>query len=133
MILFIDDEKRRMVSYVEELEFSLEQEVHFETEVDSAIDFFHAQVPLIDLVILDVMMPAGDSFRESDTEYGLKTGLYLYKKLRVQRIDLPIVIFTNASDPHLAKEIDIDKKGVFLQKEDFLPAEFAEEIKKFLA
>lgn len=37
MILFVDDEKRRMESYVEELGFS--EYVEFKSDVDSAIEF----------------------------------------------------------------------------------------------
>jgi CheY-like chemotaxis protein len=136
MIIFIDDEKRRMSSYAEELEFSLDREVHFETDVDAALDFLNTQDPrAIELVILDVMMSPGKYFQNENTESGLKTGLLLYKKIRSQNKKVPIVIFTNASDAALtkddvtlAKTIETDQKCLLLRKEDFLPDEFSKEL-----
>jgi CheY-like chemotaxis protein len=133
MILFVDDERRRMSSYAEELEFSLDREVHFKTDVDSALEYLHEIGKGIELIILDVMMPPGHAFSEEKSEYGLKTGVLLYRKIRVNYVDVPIVIFTNASDEALGQEIQRDKKCILLQKEDYLPHDFAETLKnKFL-
>jgi FixJ family two-component response regulator len=133
MIIFIDDEKRRMSSYAEEIESALSQEVHFEVDVDSAIEFFETQdLGEIGLIILDVMMPAGKAFASKQTEFGLKTGLLLYQRIRALTQSTPIVIFTNASDVKLSEDIIKDRKCIFLQKEDFLPSELSDRLKTFL-
>jgi CheY-like chemotaxis protein len=133
MIVFIDDERRRMSSYVEELELELNQEIHFETDVDSAIDFVNTKLTEINLIFLDMMMPPGKTFQNnSETEYGLRTGLLLYNRIRAQNNSIPIVIFTNTSGLNLPEEIKNDKQCRCLQKEDYLPWELVEEVKELL-
>jgi hypothetical protein len=65
-----------MSSYAEELEFSLDKEVHFENDVDSAIDFLFSKERKndgqIELIVLDVMMSHGKTFEAESTEYGLR-------------------------------------------------------------
>ncbi len=130
MILFVDDEKRRMESYVKELKLS-GYEVEIKSDVDSALDFFNKNYKQIELLILDIMMPAGNAFENVDTKYGLRTGIIFYEGIRNRNSTLPIIIFTNVSDEAVEKKINLDKKSLFLQKEDFLPFQFIDEIKDF--
>lgn len=131
MILFVDDEKRRIEIYMEELKLS-KYEVEIKSDVDSALDFLDKNLEKIELLILDVMMPTGNAFKDVDTKYGLRTGISFYNKIRNQNPTLPIMIFTNVSDEEVEKKISSDKKSLFLQKEDFLPFQLVEEIKEFL-
>ena len=80
MILFVDDEKRRMKSYIDELKLS-GYEVEIKSDVDSALDFFNKNHKQIELLILDIMMPSGNTFENVDTKYGLRTGISLYEKI----------------------------------------------------
>lgn len=131
MILFVDDEKRRMKSYVEELELSNFQ-VEFKPDVDSALEAFAQHQDQIELLILDIMMPTGDSFSDNQTTHGLRTGFAFYQKIREQNPNLPIVIFTNVSDESLVKEINQDKQSAFCQKDSFLPFKLAEKVQAML-
>jgi len=46
--------------------------------------------------------------------------------------DLPILILTNVSDPRVAARFQGQEKCRFLRKEDYLPFELVEEVKRFL-
>jgi CheY-like chemotaxis protein len=131
MIFFVDDEKRRMEIYIKELRLS-GYEVEIESDVDSALDFLGKNHEKIELLILDVMMPAGKAFEDINTKYGLRTGISFYEKIRKENSTLPIIIFANVSDEEVEKKINSNCNSLFLQKEDFLPFQFVEEIKEFL-
>lgn len=131
MILLVDDEKRRMESYVEELRLS-GYEVEIKSDVDSALDFFNENYKQIELLILDIMMPAGNVFENVDTKYGLRTGIIFYKKIRNLNLSLPIIIFTNVSNEAVEKKISLDQKSLFLQKQDFLPFQLVDELEDFI-
>ena len=64
MILIIDDERREMDSYYMELDLS-GYEVHFKTDVYTALKFFDDNLPSIRMVILDILMPPDDIFENS--------------------------------------------------------------------
>jgi len=132
MILLVDDEKREMDSYAMELELS-GYEVSFQKDVDDASRFFKENVDQIDLLILDIMMPPGSSFKDVDTQLGLRTGIRFYEKIRETAPNLPVIIFTNVSDEHVAERFRRESQCSFLRKEDYFPFEFAEEVKKVLA
>ena len=131
MILFIDDEKRRMKSYVEELELSSYQ-VKFISDVDSAVEYFKKYQEKVELIILDIMMPTGNSFNSSQTGNGLRTGVPFYEEIRKQKPILPIIIFTNVYDEQLLQYIDKDNMTLFCEKDSFIPIELATEVRNFL-
>jgi CheY-like chemotaxis protein len=131
MILFVDDEKRRMDSYVQDLVLS-GHEVEFKSDVDSALEFFADNRTQIKLLILDIMMPTGESFDDDQTRYGLRTGIAFYRKIREQNPSLSTIIFTNVSDENLAEEISIGSNVLFCQKDNFLPFELEKEVRKIL-
>lgn len=78
------------------------------------------------------MMPLGKVFKNVDTECGLRTGIRFYERIREQHPTLAIIVFTNVSDEAVAEKIRKNPKSLFLQKENFLPFELAEEVKKVL-
>lgn len=131
MILFIDDEKREMDSYIEELKLS-GLDVTFQRDVDSALRLFQTKMDQIDLTILDIMMPPGRAFENDDTNGGLRTGLWLYEKLREMRPELPIAIFTNVSDERVAERFRKEQNCWFLSKRDYLPFELVEKVGEIL-
>lgn len=131
MILFVDDEKREMDSYVQELELS-RYEVSFQTDVDVALNVFDEEFNRIDLLILDIMMPPGSSFDNSETEMGVRTGVRFYERIRERTTDLPVVILTNVSDEGVRERFCGESKCWFLRKEDYLPFQLAEEVEKIV-
>jgi CheY-like chemotaxis protein len=125
MILFVDDEKRYMDSHKLELEME-GHTVSFHNDVDSALGFFKENADSIQLIILDIMMPPGQSFQDENTGDGLRTGVRFYERIRGLAPRLPIIIFTNVSDEQLEKKFQGDINCRFLRKEDYLPHDLAE-------
>ncbi|MEL6442177.1 MAG: response regulator [Cyanobacteria bacterium J06621_8] len=137
LIVFGDDEARLIDSYKMELELELNCEVKIISNTDKLLEFLQTGNKQVDLLILDVMMPPGSNHTISDRNHqeGLNTGLIIYEILREKGISLPIVIFTNSvrdEQNQIVTKISQDDKAKFLQKEDYLPFELADEIKSFI-
>ncbi len=130
MILFVDDERRRMRSYVEAIELSHYQ-VKFESDVDDALNFFEKNCDQLKLLILDVMMPTGNSFDDEQTNDGLRTGICFYQKVRQLNRNIPVIIFTNFRNNELTN-IESEKTLVF-HKDGVLPFELASNVDRILA
>ena len=131
MILFVDDEERWIRVFMEELR-RFGYDVHLETSVDRALGFFRANSDEIQLVVLDIMMPHGDTFSAEETEDGRRTGLHVYKRFREREPDLPVIIFTNVSAQPVEEAFASQPKCRFLKKIDYFPFEFKEEIASIL-
>jgi DNA-binding response OmpR family regulator len=129
MILFVDDEKRVMSSYTLELILS-GYEVDFETNVDDAMRFFTNNLEAIKVLVLDIMLAPGDIFKNADTEGGMRTGINFYQLVRKKAPELPVFIFTNVSDEQVAKSFRKEPRCWFGEKKNYLPWEFAEEVKR---
>ena len=128
MILFIDDEVNRGIKcYIEELEFS-DYEVITKQDVDSAFKFLQDNFDKIRLIILDIMMPPGQLFRNHDTNDGITTGMSFYQKIRKISEEIPIIIFTNYTGQEVKNKIGIDENSIYLYKSDYLPYELVEKI-----
>lgn len=144
MILFIDDEPKKMESYIEEIKLSKIKNtttnyvVKFISNIDEALDYWNNQQKNIDLLILDVMMPVGDYLNISSAQDGLRTGICFYEKIRKENSEIPIIIFTNVpeqSEILKNKKLNEDCNNhitLFLQKENYLPFQLMEEISKFI-
>jgi DNA-binding NarL/FixJ family response regulator len=133
MILFIDDERRSMSSYVEELERQLaetnqQKEVVFLSDVDKALETFNDRFREIEVVVLDIMMPFGKHFDKESTDGGLRTGERFYEHIRRRTLDLSVVILSNVNDARLSKRFSTEEHCWFLQKKDYFPYEFAEAV-----
>lgn len=132
MILILDDDERHMQCYIAELDLS-PFDYSFQPDVDSAIRFFSENQERIDLVILDVAMPPGNTFTLEETERGLRTGELFYKWVRQKAPTLPIMVLTNTtSDKMLSGLFDRGKCWVY-RKTDVLPFELIETIEAILA
>jgi DNA-binding NarL/FixJ family response regulator len=130
MIIFIDDEPRFMDSYVDYLKDFSNYEVKKISSVDEATSFLGHEAKSIDvqLLIIDVMMPPGEVFKDVDTKKGLRTGEFLYHKIRKEQPELPIIIFTNVSDPDFERKFENEKMFRFMRKEDYRLVDFLKEI-----
>lgn len=132
-ILFIDDDRRRMRNYVDEL---VDNGFHvvFEDNVDHALTTFRAQSDF-DLVVLDISMNPGKEYKFEDTVGGTRTGLALYDTIRAERPDLRIVALTNVPNPRVAEHFarDSDRLWRLVRKPDVLPRQFASLVGEFVA
>jgi CheY-like chemotaxis protein len=129
MILFVDDERRRMQSYVEELKLS-GYEVEFKSDVDDALIFFEENKEKLDLLILDVMMPTGNSFNNQYADDGLRTGICFHEKVRHQNQSIPIIIFTNTP---VNESFDTESGKTFVfQKDMLLPFDLTNKVNHIL-
>lgn len=131
MILFLDDEPSRMEVYVRDLEMS-GYEVLLKSDVDIALNIIKENPASVSLLILDLMMSPGKSFREEDTNEGLRTGINFYRRVRSQLPELPVVVLTNVSDEKVEDWFQGKPNCWFFQKKDLFPFELTEEIKKIL-
>ncbi|WP_088241936.1 response regulator [Calothrix rhizosoleniae] len=130
-ILFVDDEPRGIKNFIDELIFSGYQ-VNFQNNIDSAEKYLQQHHNTIQLVILDIMMPPGETLRMQDTDNGMKTGILFRNKIRSDFPELPIILFTNFHpDPQLKQEIHDDPKSLLLQKYNYLPFELVEVVQNF--
>ncbi len=130
MILMIDDEQKYVQAYIDDMMEAFE--VVFEDNVDAGFATLQERLADIDLLILDIMMPAGKHRTSAETSYGLRTGLSLYKEVRQLAPRLPIVVLTNVNDAKLEAEL-AQPLVWFYQKDSILPDELRCEIETILA
>jgi len=131
MILMVDDESKSMDSYRAELELS-GYAVEYCDNVDAALQYFDKTHDQIQILILDIMMPPGRAFRAANTQDGLRTGVLFYERVRLTAPELKVVILTNVSDRRLAEQFEREPHAWFLNKEQFLPFELAQEVEKLI-
>ena len=130
MILFIDDEKRLMDSYVAELRLC-GFDVAFESNVDKALRVLEERRAEVELLILDVMMPSGESFSDQ-AKQGFRTGVRFYERVRETQRDLPIILLTNFPGADIIRVIEGDPHCQVFQKLELLPYELADVVTKTL-
>jgi len=131
MILMIDDEKRTLDSYLQELALS-DFTVRYESSVDAGLKYLEENSGDIELLILDLMMPYGQTFNEHETDKGLRTGIVFYKRVRKTFARLPVMILTNNVDEGVRRIFEQESHCRFFRKQDLLPFELAAEVKNFL-
>lgn len=132
MILLVDDERRYMLSYLEELKFS-GYKFEFRKDVKVAMNFLDEHLAEIELLILDIMMPVSTLFDNASTTGGLRTGVRFYDLVRQKAPALPVLILTNVSDPEVKLHFQHEPRCWFMRKEDCLPFELVEEIGRILS
>ena len=133
MIVIVDDEKRYMDNYILELVLSgYGDKVRLETNVDAALSFIEENLSGVELLILDIMMPTGASFGTAAAQSGLRAGVEFFDTVRKLSTDLPVIIFTNVGDPGLEARFDQEQNCWFMRKTDYLPHEFAHEVRNIV-
>jgi DNA-binding response OmpR family regulator len=123
MILIIDDEIRRFENYIYFLK-KAGYEVKIIKNVDAALEFIYSNLDSIKLLILDIMMSPGNTFTDEETQYGLRTGIPFYRKIRERSKDMPIMVLTNVTDWNVSELFKGEKNCWFYTKEKCLPSTF---------
>lgn len=131
MIMMVDDEVRRMDAYRLELQ-DVGYQVELYKDVDAALEALTANLPHVQLLILDVMMSPGRAFRDLDTQDGLRTGERFYEHVRSLNADLSVIFLTNVSDPSFARKYQGKRHCKLLRKEDYQPFELADEVRRII-
>lgn len=122
MIIFLDDEERRISPYVEVCQFA-GFDVELIDDVDEAWQRLLGSEP-VDALLLDVMMPPGSLYSQRpETLQGIRTGLLLYNEVRRIRPTLPIVVLTQSKDREIDAALRGDRWAVVARKQDLLPDE----------
>ena len=132
LLLLVDDDKEPMRYYV----MALEQEGFkvaqcFKPAI--ALDYAEKRSSEIAAVILDVMMPPGVKYTASETNHGLKTGVFLIKDLRKKLADVPVIILTNVTNSETLKEFDQGTLVKVIQKMDCPPFSLVELVSEMLS
>jgi len=85
------------------------------------------------IIILDIMMPPGKAFAETDTQQGLRTGLLLLDKITVLCPQVPVLVLTNVNNAKTVGELRgrPDVKAV-LFKPDYTPYMLVDEVRRVL-
>jgi CheY-like chemotaxis protein len=130
MILFVDDEQRELDSHRLELEMS-DHSVIFKSDVDKALEFLEKNPDQVRLLILDIMMPVGESFKDARHD-GLRTGIDFYDRIRARLPKLPVIVFTHVADESVREKFNNELNCWFYRKEDVLPHELAERVNDIL-
>ncbi|HEY6190448.1 MAG TPA: hypothetical protein VIW80_22540 [Pyrinomonadaceae bacterium] len=131
LILFLDDERRRIATYIEEMEDN-DFSVEYKRDVDDALLFLADNINAVKLLILDLMMPPGKSFTLADTEDGLRTGVSVYERVREMSQSLPVIIFTNVTEETVTRRFGEEEHCWFCKKVDYMPPALVAKIRSVL-
>ena len=126
-ILFVDDEFRLVESYATMLNFS-GFDVTQVASADEAVMLINNHS--FDLVILDIMMPPGEHFRNKEAEFGLNTGVKLALLVREKLPEAAIVAFSNHHDPNIREFFSRTENMWYMDKSNYLLDDFVETIKE---
>lgn len=130
MILIIDDEPQ----YIKNYNIALEEngfQTKLITDVDEALEFVSTKHADLQAIILDIMMPYGNSFSDEETSGGTRTGNVLYSMIRKKMPQLPVFILTIISDESVKAQFEDDSDCHFFPKRK--PFIFAAEVKSLLS
>jgi CheY-like chemotaxis protein len=124
-VLLIDDDEwptRFYETALERRDFKVERC----TDPDTAYEFARENTESLQAIVLDMMMPAGERYKNRDTADGLKTGLMLYQDLsEIIKPNLPVVVLTNVSNHETLKLLPEGGRLRIAEKLDVPPLEFA--------
>ena len=144
-IVLIDDEPGAMKYYVKALTILGFHVIEIES-ADAAWEFFEQPHPEVTAVILDIMMPPGQYLEHEDHGEGLRTGLFVYRRIVDQECrwlgtnqQRPTAVLTNVSNPDtltwlqmIAFERERSRTFRLWQKLDVSPMHFAEQFSRWL-
>lgn len=129
-ILMIDDDNLPMQYYITQLE-KHRYEVKYFIKPDDAFRYIDNEKPHIDGIILDIMLPPGEKYKDTPTNQGLKTGVFVLRDLRAypEYSSVPVIILTNVRNPTtLAEFVENDLLKIAF-KPDYPPLKLIELLK----
>lgn len=134
-IVMIDDDFQVMTPYetaLRECEFEVTR-FSGETCVDQALEFLRQKSALVDLAVVDIMMPSGEAFDGNDTDEGMKTGIFLLEKLKTDYPSIPLLVLTNVrNDETLGQVARMIPEAKILQKPYCPPFDLANKIENLI-
>ncbi len=128
-LLFVDDEAYQSRLYSDAL-LDGGFDVQIAESVDEALEL--ARSDSFDLILLDVMMPSGSFFEETETAGGFTTGKALARELAEIQPEAKIVAFTNSRDPEIDAWFTKDDTVAYIQKQNVLYDELPRTLRKVL-
>jgi CheY-like chemotaxis protein len=125
LVLIIDDDEWPTKFYetaLQKRDFTVQRC----TDADTGYEFAKENNQALQAIVLDIMMPPGERYRDRDTEDGLKTGVLLYEDLQaIVKPSLPVVVLTNVSNQETLKMLP-EREGLKIaEKLDVPPLELA--------
>jgi len=129
-VLFIDDDPLPTKLYVRALEESGFRVVQ-KNSVDDALKFARGKQP-VDIIIIDLMMPPGESFKDEPTHEGVTTGFFLRREMRKLYPSQPIVLLTNINNPEILQSDEGEGAVRPLHKFTHPPFDLADKVKELL-
>lgn len=130
MIVIIDDEYYWIKDYLEALSLSGFEFQYFDN-IDDAYQFIESNKEHISIIILDIMMPNKNRYRDYDTKDGLITGQIMLDDLKRELTGCYFLILTNVEEPD-SPEIFIGDNIEYFKKEDTSPIDLVEAVKKIV-
>jgi CheY-like chemotaxis protein len=129
LVLMIDDNEWPTRMYVLALEQAGLAVKHCRT-TEEALQAAQAVTP--SALVVDIMIPPGQPYREKDTGEGLKTGVLLYADLRNRFPDAAAFILTNVADPDVLAHFQPGPLLRVVKKDDTPPTQFATLVRRAL-
>ena len=129
-VLWVDDDSWNTDTY----QLALQEkgfEVVFLTDVDEAMALLKDKGFNFDLVIWDLSLPPGNSFRKEPNDGGTTTGSHFFRAVKDRSPKTPTLLFTNFK----ALVPDWNRPALrefAFAKRDYLPDEFASAVRGLL-
>ena len=130
-VILIDDDHGPMDLYVQALRQSGFHVEHLDT-VSQALDHVVKANKPADLYLIDIMMPPEDALTLEESQYGLTSGIVVYRRLRQRFPDVPVIMLTNISNPEILEILPADAHTTKEAKIDVLPFDLVQRVKERL-
>jgi DNA-binding NtrC family response regulator len=96
-VVFIDDDTRLIEHFADAVRGAGFNAHHLRGPDEALAYLARPDVP-VDVIIWDMMMAPGETFRDDDTESGLSTGRLLYPRMRALRPNAHYILLTARGD-----------------------------------
>ena len=133
MILVMDDEKVRLEPWLDALKEKF-PDMELLVETDHLVTRLEDRArPPPELIIMDIMMPTPTrGLTEKETEYGSRTGVAFYRRIRKHWPATRVVFLTNVYDDGLRAHLRLRPSDRFFQKAETGPTQLVEEVGRLL-
>lgn len=134
-IVIVDDEHVAMRVYQEELELAGYEVKHYSSTSEIEPLLRGNNPELVDLFIIDIMIPPEPLYSAEKTDMGLVTGLFLAQDLRKTYSDTPIILLSNTSFESVLRAsrrlTSRFEDCIYLRKGDVLPFQLADIVTRY--